>query len=132
MIRAPVLPPTPKDKEVMEDIPENETKFERMQRLFEQRLASEQKEMEIWARGEVPNMKSTIWQERYLLKNPDWRFDNIPELINGKNIADFVDSEIDQMLEELEKEEEERVAKLEEEKANRSEVRPSLFYANMC
>lgn len=116
----------------MEDIPENETKFERMQRLFEQRLASEQKEMEIWARGEVPNMKSTIWQERYLLKNPDWRFDNIPELINGKNIADFVDSEIDQMLEELEKEEEERVAKLEEEKANRSEVRPSLFYANMC
>jgi len=76
---------------------------------------------QIWASGEVPNMKSTLWQERYLLKNSDWNFDKIPEILDGKNIADFVDADIEEMLDALEREEDERVAKLEEEKANRSE-----------
>jgi len=123
--RAPVLPPDSKqskmDDEEKEESTKEESTLERMQRLFEERLQMEQKENEIWARGEVPGMNSKLWQERYLLKNPDWRFDNIPEIIDGQNIADFVDTEIEQMLEELEKEEEERLTKLEEEKANRPE-----------
>merc|ERR550534_1968446 len=40
------------------------------------------------------------------LKNPEERYDAIPEIWNGHNIADFVDPEIFQKLEELEKEEE--------------------------
>jgi nucleolar GTP-binding protein len=40
-----------------------------------------------------------------LLKNPDWNHDVIPELIEGKNIADFVDPDILDRLEELEREE---------------------------
>ena len=30
----------------------------------------------------------------YLLANDDWKFDPIPEIYNGKNIADFVDPDI--------------------------------------
>lgn len=125
--RAPVQAPAPKDKEMKDEGEEEEGEKEestlkRMQRMFEERLIMEQEENEMWSRGEVPGMKSKLWQERYLLKNPDWKFDKIPEIIDGKNIADFVDSEIDQMLEELEKEEEERQAKVEEERANQPEL----------
>jgi nucleolar GTP-binding protein len=41
-----------------------------------------------------------------LLANDEWKQDNIPEIINGKNIADFVDPDILTKLEELELEEE--------------------------
>ncbi len=39
-------------------------------------------------------MNSVAWKEKYLLKNPEWRFDSIPEIIDGKNVADFVDTGI--------------------------------------
>jgi len=46
-------------------------------------------------------------QEHYTeLENEDWRWDAMPELFEGKNILDFVDPEILEKLEELEKEEE--------------------------
>jgi len=99
----------------------DETTFARMQRLFEERLRVEQEEAEIWSRGEVPNMNTKIWQKRYQLKDSEWNFDKIPEILDGKNIADYVDADINELLEELEREEDERVAKLEEEKANKSE-----------
>lgn len=38
----------------------------------------------------------------------EWRYDNIPEISNGKNVADFIDPDILQRLEELEAEEEAR------------------------
>jgi len=66
-------------------------------------------------------MNTTTWQQRYLLKNPEWKFDKIPEIMDGKNIADFVDADIVELLEELDREEDERVAKLTEEQANKSE-----------
>ena len=43
--------------------------------------------------------------EHWDLENEDWRYDAVPEVLDGKNIADFVDPEILQKLEELEKEE---------------------------
>merc|ERR1739838_313643 len=39
------------------------------------------------------------------LKNPEEKYDVIPEIWNGHNVADFVDPEIFEKLEELEKEE---------------------------
>lgn len=41
------------------------------------------------------------------LKDKEWQHDIIPEIIDGKNIADFVDPEIEQRLAALEREEEE-------------------------
>ena len=45
-------------------------------------------------------------KEKYLLANPEWKFDVIPEIMDGKNIADFIDPEIEEKLRRLEEEEE--------------------------
>jgi nucleolar GTP-binding protein len=54
-------------------------------------------------------------QEKFLLENPDWKYDIIPELFNGKNVIDFVDPDIEQKLLELEEEEERLLADLNNE-----------------
>ncbi|KAJ3351103.1 Nucleolar GTP-binding protein 1 [Kappamyces sp. JEL0680] len=46
----------------------------------------------------------------YLLANDDWKYDTIPEIMDGKNIADFIDPEIEAKLEALEREEERLIA----------------------
>lgn len=43
-------------------------------------------------------------QEHFLLENEEWKYDAVPEIINGKNIWDYVDPDIEARLEELEKE----------------------------
>lgn len=44
-------------------------------------------------------------RKHYDLRNPDWKYDIIPEIMDGKNIADFIDADIWQKLEALEKDE---------------------------
>lgn len=48
----------------------------------------------------------TLFTENYLLADPEWKQDIIPEIMDGKNIADFVDLDIEEKLEALEREEE--------------------------
>ncbi len=48
----------------------------------------------------VPN------QEHFLLEQEDWKYDAPPEFFEGKNVADFIDPDIDAKLLALEKEEE--------------------------
>ncbi|KAF9150162.1 Nucleolar GTP-binding protein 1 [Linnemannia schmuckeri] len=45
-------------------------------------------------------------KKRYLLENPEWKYDVIPEIWEGKNVADFIDADIQEQLDELEREEE--------------------------
>ncbi|TRM70335.1 P-loop containing nucleoside triphosphate hydrolase protein [Schizophyllum amplum] len=45
-------------------------------------------------------------KQDYLLKNPEWKMDVIPEIWQGKNVADFIDPDIEEKLEALEREEE--------------------------
>ena len=47
-------------------------------------------------------------QRQWELRRPEWADDMIPEIMDGKNIADFIDPEIEAKLDELEREEEER------------------------
>jgi nucleolar GTP-binding protein len=54
-------------------------------------------------------------QNRYMLENPEWNFDKIPEIMDGKNILDFYDPDLLVKLEQLEREELVRLRKLEEE-----------------
>ena len=44
-------------------------------------------------------------QEHHLLEDPDWKYDNYPTFYAGQNVADFYDPDIEQKLDELEKEE---------------------------
>jgi len=41
-----------------------------------------------------------------LLENQNWKYDVVPEILDGKNIADFVDPDIEAKLKALEEEEE--------------------------
>ncbi|KAL1883801.1 hypothetical protein VTK73DRAFT_8337 [Phialemonium thermophilum] len=42
----------------------------------------------------------------YILKDPSWKYDKIPEVFDGKNVYDYIDPEIDAKLQALEEEEE--------------------------
>ena len=49
-------------------------------------------------------------KKNYLLSDESQKYDAIPEIFEGKNVADYVDSDIEQKLEEIEREEEMREA----------------------
>ena len=66
----------------------------------------------MWENG-GPGVWVPDYREIYDLKDDSWKFDTIPEIIDGKNIADFVDADILQKLEQLEREEEQIIAELE-------------------
>ena len=48
--------------------------------------------------------------DNYLLSNPEWKQDIVPEIMDGKNVADFIDPDIAEKLEALEREEEKLMA----------------------
>ncbi|KAI3729044.1 hypothetical protein L6452_17690 [Arctium lappa] len=48
---------------------------------------------------------SASLKKHHLLENDEWKEDNMPEILDGHNVYDFVDPDILQRLEELEKEE---------------------------
>ena len=44
--------------------------------------------------------------ENYILDNDDWKYDIMPEFMDGKNVADFFSADIAEQLTKLEAEEE--------------------------
>lgn len=44
--------------------------------------------------------------ENYILDNDDWKYDVMPEFLDGKNVADFFSADIADQLTKLEAEEE--------------------------
>ncbi len=51
-------------------------------------------------------MLLTLVSGGYILENPVWKDDIIPEIMDGKNVADFIDPDIQEKLDALEREEE--------------------------
>jgi nucleolar GTP-binding protein len=66
----------------------------------------------MWENG-GPGVWAPDYREQYDLADPEWRFDAIPEILDGKNIMDYVDPDIDAKLQALEKEEEQLAAESE-------------------
>ena len=66
----------------------------------------------MWEHG-GPGVWAPDYRELYDLKDETWKFDAIPEIMDGKNVADYVDPDILLKLEELEREEDQIVAELE-------------------
>ncbi len=66
----------------------------------------------MWENG-GPGVWAPDYREQYDLKDPEWRFDDIPQILDGKNIADYIDPDIDAKLAMLEREEEQLVAEAE-------------------
>ena len=61
---------------------------------------------DIEAENGGPGVYNVNLKSAYLFKSEEWKMDDIPELIDGKNIADFIDPEIEEKLLRLEAEEE--------------------------
>jgi len=57
-----------------------------------------------------PGVYQVDLKKNYILKNDEWKYDVIPEIMDGKNVADFIDPEIEEKLDELEREEERLIA----------------------
>lgn len=66
----------------------------------------------MWENG-GPGVWAPDYREQYDLADPEWRFDAIPQILDGKNIADFVDPDIEEKLRFLEEEEEQLQAEYE-------------------
>lgn len=69
----------------------------------------------MWENG-GPGVWAPDYREQYDLRNEEWKFDAIPEIFDGKNVADYIDPEIEKRLDELELEEEQLIAELEAQK----------------
>ena len=66
----------------------------------------------MWENG-GPGVWAPDYREQYDLEDDEWKFDAIPEFMDGKNIADFVDPDIDAKLAALETEEDQLIAEAE-------------------
>nr|CAG8608706.1 13117_t:CDS:10 [Entrophospora candida] len=67
-----------------------------------------EKDLEIENGG--PGVYNIDLKKKYLLKNDEWKHDKIPEILDGKNIADFIEPDIEEKLDALEREEERLIA----------------------
>lgn len=102
--RTPVIPSTVLDKksETSKEMDMEDGDEETSNQMNE----DDESSVPFWERGR-DNLRA---HEKYQLKIDDWKYDKIPEILDGKNLADFIDPEILARLDELEKEEEERAA----------------------
>jgi len=65
----------------------------------------------MWENG-GPGVWAPDYRHQYDLKEDEWRYDAIPQILNGKNIADYIDPDIDAKLAALEQEEQQIVSEL--------------------
>eukprot|EP01064_Diplonema_japonicum_P026666 TRINITY_DN3817_c0_g1_i2.p1 TRINITY_DN3817_c0_g1~~TRINITY_DN3817_c0_g1_i2.p1 ORF type:complete len:652 (+),score=228.07 TRINITY_DN3817_c0_g1_i2:71-2026(+) len=89
-------------------------------------LPKRRTEKDIEAENGGPGVHSMDMRKNYLLDDEDWKYDIMPEIIDGKNIMDFIDPDIEQRLAELEEEEDMRL----EEEAARAEEEDEAFELN--
>ncbi|CAM9433229.1 unnamed protein product [Chrysoparadoxa australica] len=111
MNRLTVAMPKPRDNRVREvSVPES-VLAAKAAPLDPQMKPKTEKDL-MWEGG-GPGVYSCDYRKYYDLASDDWKFDSIPEIMDGKNVADFVDKDIDAKLEALEKEEEQLLAEQE-------------------
>lgn len=72
--------------------------------------AARQLERDIQEEHGGAGVYSMDWRKLYKLREKEFAYDVIPEIVDGKNIADFVDPDIEVKLEALEREEDAREA----------------------
>lgn len=99
--RITVVNPKPRD-DILRDsfIPETianaETAMDSTDRVTEKTL--------MWQNG-GPGVYVCDYRKYYQLEEDEWRFDTMPEIMDGKNVLDFFDADIEARLQALEEEE---------------------------
>jgi len=99
------LPEKRDDKERAIFIPEGfgEDKIDTEDKILEKNLELE---------NGGPGVYSMDVKKKYLLKNEEWKYDRIPEIYMGKNIADYVDENIMEKLEKIRRRRERKIKKM--------------------
>lgn len=96
MSRITVVTPKPRDDIVREAyVPEN-VSTDNSDRVTEKTL--------MWQNG-GPGVYACDYRKYYQLEEDEWRFDTVPEIMDGKNVVDFFDPDIEARLQALEEEE---------------------------
>ncbi|KAL2622316.1 hypothetical protein R1flu_002521 [Riccia fluitans] len=97
----------------------------------EQPLTRKQTEKDLENANGGAGVYSASLVKHYLLADDDWKNDIVPEIMDGHNIADFIDPDILLRLDELEREEEEReaAAEGEDEEMDEDELGPEEMEA---
>jgi len=110
--RIQITKPVPRDKkERKTSIPESVTEQKKSDVPKPKRKT--EKDLELENGG--PGVFNVDLKKNYLLADPEWKYDIIPEIMDGKNVADFIDVDVEQRMAELEKEEELEMKKFEED-----------------
>eukprot|EP01065_Artemidia_motanka_P038065 TRINITY_DN46937_c0_g1_i1.p1 TRINITY_DN46937_c0_g1~~TRINITY_DN46937_c0_g1_i1.p1 ORF type:complete len:651 (+),score=253.98 TRINITY_DN46937_c0_g1_i1:76-2028(+) len=86
-------------------------------------LPRRQTERDLEAEGGGPGVYQMDLRKNWMLEDDDWKYDPMPEVYMGMNVADWIDPDIEQRLAELEEEEERRL----EEEALAAETAEPLF-----
>uniref|UniRef100_A0A7S0NA15 Nucleolar GTP-binding protein 1 n=1 Tax=Pyramimonas obovata TaxID=1411642 RepID=A0A7S0NA15_9CHLO len=119
--RIHVAMPTPRDSEARPAlIPEMVTEMRAKREAGERRKT----ERDLQEANGGAGVYSADFRKNYMLENDDWKYDIMPEILDGHNVLDFVDPDIEAKLDELEREEEElqRLAEEEGQDAMEDEV----------
>eukprot|EP01116_Phalansterium_solitarium_P002909 TRINITY_DN1323_c0_g1_i1.p1 TRINITY_DN1323_c0_g1~~TRINITY_DN1323_c0_g1_i1.p1 ORF type:complete len:645 (-),score=273.67 TRINITY_DN1323_c0_g1_i1:424-2358(-) len=105
--RLHVAQPAPRDSSARPaHIPESVRRAREMQvdKVGPEEEEDEEADLPSWLKG----FNDLRMQKKYKLANDDWKLDIVPEILDGKNIMDFIDSDILERMDELEAEEEAR------------------------
>lgn len=81
-------------------------------------LPKKRTERDLEAEGGGPGVYSMDLRKNWLLEKDEWKYDPIPEIVDGMNVADWIDPDIEQRLAELEEEEDRRLEDLAAEKGD--------------
>jgi len=95
----PVHDPQVDKEKQLDKVKEKQTEWEFQQKLY--------KELD-------PDYKGMDWKEDYIVEDEEWKHDRIPEIMNGKNVFDFWNGDVEEKLDELEMEEVSRLRALDE------------------
>lgn len=117
MNRIHVATPVPRDDKLRgSSIPETVVTSRTMEAETDDPTQRRKSEKQIEYENGGPGIYQFDYRTHHMLENDDWKFDIIPEIMDGKNIADFIDPDIDARLDALE-DEEQRLMEMEMEQA---------------
>jgi len=103
MNRLQVAEPTARDeKERLPSVPESV--IHGAKDIAQQRQSEWEQQQSLYLSMD-PNHTGIDHRDRYIMDDPEWRYDVIPEVMDGKNIADFYSSSLPALMEKLEREE---------------------------
>ncbi|KAK9918943.1 hypothetical protein WJX75_008237 [Coccomyxa subellipsoidea] len=104
--RMHVATPAPRDRQARPPVIPPSVAAARARAMQAAEQAKKKTEKDMQEENGGAGVYSADMRKRYALQDPSWRYDIMPEIIEGHNVLDFVDPDIEARLEALDREEE--------------------------